>query len=251
MSSQELTLLKSVAAIVADRVEFDESSLTILDPEFTVQDVAALLSAFGRGKRAFSFYIGDLLNFAEGMFDEKVSQLQHLTGLGYETLTNYAWVCRRVSRRRRNHKVSFGIHSEVSPLPASEQRYWLAQAARHGWNRAQARDAIRAVRDPDSPAPPPADPLDARGVIEASASVATIQDALERLDAGEKVDLVPAFQALRRTSETITIAAQIPTIRHVAARLCGEAIPNGNGVSAVPTRIVDELAALVSQGGEE
>ena len=122
-----------------------ETSLSLSDPEMPFERWEALAEMMGRLRSANCFWIGDLLNFGEGVYGERYAQGMEAFGLEYRTLTNYAYVCRNVARSRRSDRLSFAHHREVAPLDPAEQADWLTNAAEAGWSRSQLRDALRAI----------------------------------------------------------------------------------------------------------
>lgn len=130
------------------------TALTLTDPDLPFERYEALAFLFGAIKRSCSFWIGDLLNFGEGVYGERYAQAVELTGLKPETLMNYASVCRYVARSRRRDSLSFGHHSAVTSLEPDEQTRWLDACEANGWSRTELRDRLKeanAVEPPEQP----------------------------------------------------------------------------------------------------
>jgi hypothetical protein len=99
--------------------------------------------SFQRMGAAMPFLIGDLLVWGEDKFGEKYSQAITDTGLGKQTLANYASICRRIPMEVRREDVSFSHHGEVAALPIPEQKRLLEEVANQGWTVPELREAIR------------------------------------------------------------------------------------------------------------
>lgn len=154
-ASQSLAL-QEFEKLVPAGVEISLTGLRITDPEFDYDTYVGVVQAAGRFKVATSWWIGDLLNFGERLFDhDRYAAVMELTGLRYETLSNYAWVCRRIARSRRRDQLSFGHHAEVAALEPQEQTEALDAAIANGWTRSELRNAIRASQAAPPPVPQP------------------------------------------------------------------------------------------------
>lgn len=136
-----------------------------LPPETRFTTYEALGSFLGRVKRSSSWWIGDWLNFGEGVYGEKYAQAVTATGLDEQTLMNYAYVCRSVAPSRRREALPFGVHAEVAPLDPAEQTAWLDRAEEQGWTRADLRAAMREERG-DPPAGDDREPRSPSGAEE-------------------------------------------------------------------------------------
>ena len=85
--------------------------------------------------------IGDLLNFGESHYGEKYAQAVEVTGHEYQTLANYASVCRRVPIERRQAELSFSHHALVASRAPEEQVQLLHTA----WDEYMTTAQLRAV----------------------------------------------------------------------------------------------------------
>jgi hypothetical protein len=88
--------------------------------------------------------LGDWCFFGQFEFGKKYEAALEVTGLGYQTLANYARVAGRFELSRRRDDLSFAHHEVVAALAPAAQDMWLDRAADEGWSREELRDAIRA-----------------------------------------------------------------------------------------------------------
>ncbi|MDR7492250.1 MAG: LmbU family transcriptional regulator [Armatimonadota bacterium] len=129
-------------------------ALVIFDPALPYEAWEELGRALGAMARTNRWWLGDWLLAGEDLYGEEASQAlesryeqgERVTGLAYETLTNYAWVCRQVPPERRRPSLSFSAHAEVASLEPDEQERWLSLAEEQGWSSAELRRALRAER---------------------------------------------------------------------------------------------------------
>lgn len=90
--------------------------------------------------------LGDWLVYGEHRYAGRYRVVADAVGLEYQTLRNYAWVCRCFDVARRRDDLSFQHHAEVASAPPAEQDRWLELAARYGWSRNDLRTRIRGRR---------------------------------------------------------------------------------------------------------
>lgn len=95
---------------------------------------------------ANAWWMGDWLLYGERTYPDRYQHAITNTRLDYQTLRNYAWVCRRFPMSRRRDMLSFQHHAEVARLPDAEQDLWLDRAAHFGWSRNALRRALRQAR---------------------------------------------------------------------------------------------------------
>ena len=105
--------------------------------------------------------LGDWLVYGQAAYGSRYREAAERTGLGYQTLRNYAWVAGRFKLSRRRDTLSFGHHAEVAALPEPEQDYWLRKAEEFGWSTTRLRREVRASLaerrpEPLGPEPGPA-----------------------------------------------------------------------------------------------
>lgn len=80
-------------------------------------------------------------------------------------IQNLAYVARNVEPSRRRDDLSFSHHVEVAPLEPEWQTAFLQDAFEKNWTRDELRDQIRAWRNHDKPARPPALTIRAAGEL--------------------------------------------------------------------------------------
>lgn len=107
----------------------------------------------GRMRGSVPFWIGDFINKGEETFGERASQAtRHFGEREYQTVANYASVCRRVPARlgRKKHRrdeLSFSSHEVVAKLDHEDQAYWLERAVKESLTSAELRALINADDD--------------------------------------------------------------------------------------------------------
>lgn len=151
--------------------------LAAVGRELTFDEYEAVGAFLGRVQRSSSWWVGDFLNYGEGLYGEKFAQAVHSTGLAEQTLLNYSYVCRHVSADRRLEAVPFTVHAEVAKLDEKEQTRWLLRAQKGDWSRAELRARMKAKRTDQKPTLPGMEPSEPEpGVIEEIAR-AIVRDA--------------------------------------------------------------------------
>jgi hypothetical protein len=240
-------------------VEVDFTSLRITDPDLPFEQYARVARLAGQFKAATSFWLGDLVNFGDRLYGDKYVEAMEATGLRYETLSNYAMVCRKVARSRRRDLLRFGHHAEVASLEPHLQTEWLGAAEANGWSRNELRDALRASRNS---APEPEEPAwtSARPEV---VTPATPEEAAEAADrAGQILDRpLPEGHALWRTQaeqaarDVLSLARAVvehPPVKQAAIRVMEAAVVDGDGYR-VPREPLDALLekVLKEPDGEE
>jgi len=98
---------------------------------------------------ASTWWLADWAAFGEHCYGERYREAVAITGLGYQTLRNYAWVARRFEVSRRRDSLSFAHHAEVAALPPAEQDEWLDRAEANQWSRNDLRARLRATEPSD------------------------------------------------------------------------------------------------------
>jgi hypothetical protein len=136
VTSNGLALAASVSATSLEL----PSSLSFEDWERTGETL-------GKIDKGCRWWIGDWLNFGERRYGETYAQAMEATGLEYNTLSTYAWVCREVESSRRREHLSFSHHLEVAGLDPPEQRVLLEEAEREGWSVHRLRREIKGVAE--------------------------------------------------------------------------------------------------------
>ncbi|WP_236794806.1 LmbU family transcriptional regulator [Amycolatopsis sp. GM8] len=104
-----------------------------------------------------SWCLGDWMIYGEKAYVDRYRFAINAIGLDYQTLRNYAWVCRRFAPDRRRGTLSFQHHAEVASLGTAEQDHWLDESEKQRWSRNKLRENLRAHRKkPGAAAPQPA-----------------------------------------------------------------------------------------------
>lgn len=147
------------------------TSLSLADEGLTYEKWEALCVMLGHHRSRTSWWIGDLLNFGEGVYGERYSQAMEHFGLDYSTLVQTAYVCRNVARRRRRATLSFGHHRVVAPLDPDDQEKYLKLALEGRWTRQELSDAVHAIDAGDGGSAAPAASGDKLTVKEAARRV--------------------------------------------------------------------------------
>ena len=103
-----------------------------------------------RAQKCSAFWLGDLMQYAEGRGDwkAKLDQLEGETGLSRKRLENIRSVSRSVLPANRRNDIDFELHAEVAALTPGEQDLWLERAATDGWSRNELRRHIKASKRP-------------------------------------------------------------------------------------------------------
>lgn len=91
-----------------------------------------------------AWWLGDWLVYGQEKFPDRYKRAVAESALDYQTLRNYAWVCRRFSVSRRRDTLSFQHHAEVASLAPPSQDSWLNRAEEAGWSRNELRKQLRA-----------------------------------------------------------------------------------------------------------
>ena len=92
---------------------------------------------------ASTWWLADWARYGEGAYGARYRDAIAITGLGGQTLRNYAWVAGRFEASRRRDTLSFAHHAEVAALPPAEQDAWLDRAEQCGWSRNELRVRLR------------------------------------------------------------------------------------------------------------
>lgn len=101
-----------------------------LPKELTFEKWAEIGQLVVRVANASAWWIGDWASRGQWDFGTKYREVIEATGLDYQTIKNYAWVCGKFDWSRRRDQLSFGHHAIVAALPQREQDSWLDLAER-------------------------------------------------------------------------------------------------------------------------
>ena len=100
---------------------------------------------------SLSFWVGDWANAHRDSWGSTYEEAIALSGLAYDTVRDYASVCRRLQYRYYN--LTFKHHKIAASLPSEKQKYWLERAEKEGWSAAQlSREIKEASKQPSLPA---------------------------------------------------------------------------------------------------
>ena len=135
-----------VRLVATDSIESFDRVAIGLPPDLTFEGWRAVGKRISGVADASTWWLADWAAYGEDRFGERYQDAAAITGVGYQTLRNYAWVARRFDVSRRRDKLSFAHHSEVAALSASRQETWLDRAEAQRWSRNELRAALRAAR---------------------------------------------------------------------------------------------------------
>lgn len=232
-------------------IEVDFTSLRITDPDLPFEQYARAVVLAGRFKAATSFWLGDLLNFGDRLYGDKYVEAMEATGLAYDTLSNYASVCRKVAFSRRRENLRFGHHQEVASLEPHLQTEWLDAAEANGWQTKELREALRAHRNGQPEAEQPAWTNSSPLVVD----VATLDEAVEAADRAARILERPlpeghplwrtqAEQAARDVLSLSRAVVEHPPAKQAAVAVMEAAVVDGDGYR-VPREPLDALLEVV------
>lgn len=103
-------------------------------------------------RRAFTWAIGDWLNYGEFRYGEMYAQGEAVTGLDPAYLRNLKWIASRIplSLRRDNRGLSW--HAPVASLEDEAERgRWLELADANDWTRAELRARLNGIEQIPAP----------------------------------------------------------------------------------------------------
>jgi hypothetical protein len=124
-----------------------------LSDELTFERWKSLGVSIGKYASASAWWLGDWLTFGQRRYGDRYREGITASGLGYQTLRNYAMVARRFPPSRRRGDLSFQHHAEVCSLRDDDQDFWLELAAERDWSRAELRRRLRGSRTGTGRAP--------------------------------------------------------------------------------------------------
>ena len=135
---------------VGDGVEITSLGL-VVSGEMEIESWLDLGYTLAGLRRAFTWAIGDWLNYGEFRYGEKYAQGEAVTGMNPDYLRNLKWVASRIplSLRRDNRGLSW--HQPVASLESDEEKeYWLMLADTQDWTRAELRARINGSQLPQT-----------------------------------------------------------------------------------------------------
>jgi len=98
-------------------------------------------------ERGRPWCVGDWILYGERLsYGQMYAQAMEVTGLSYERLAHYVFVCKRFEFCRRKQNLTFAHHEVVAPLRFSdeEQDWWLGQAEQNDWSAAELKRQVDA-----------------------------------------------------------------------------------------------------------
>lgn len=135
-----------------DGIEITAKGL-VLNSDMDVENWLDLGYTLAGLRRAFTWCIGDWLNYGEFRYGEMYAQGEAVTGLNPDYLRNLKWVASRIplSLRRDNRGLSW--HEPVAKLETDEEKeFWLELADKNDWTRDELRQRINGSKQlPASP----------------------------------------------------------------------------------------------------
>jgi len=98
--------------------QLTEHALTFENVEY--DDWEKIGHEIGRAQKAILWWVGDWCNYGESQFGEKYTQALNVTGYGYGTLRNAAYVARHFPPETRIDGLTFSHHALVAKLPVKD-----------------------------------------------------------------------------------------------------------------------------------
>jgi hypothetical protein len=215
-----------------------------LSVDMSFEEYNEIVRLLGRISRASAWWIGDTITQGEKAYGDRFTQAMDDFGLAYQTLANYASVCRNIEQDRRRHELSFGHHAAVAMLEPADQDSWMEKAIQGDWSRTQLREAIQAAAAP---------PAAQRGNKDDRDSEATPDDA---------PPVAPGHQPAQPVAEVLPLGTtgfpeelqHLRDLDHVAHTLYETLLPvealdpaAHAGYYAVPRDVVSQLAAALGE----
>jgi N6-adenosine-specific RNA methylase IME4 len=96
-----------------------------------------------RAEGSVMWWLGDMLVAADDRWHDAYDRAKKDSGFADETLRNAEWVSSSVDPVIRITELSWRHHQVVAPMPARQQKKWLAKALSEGWSVAELKKAIR------------------------------------------------------------------------------------------------------------
>ena len=115
-----------------------------LPAQLTIEDwseIGLQIAAIGDSS---AWWLGDWLVYGKKKYPDRYKQAISATALDYQTLRNYAWVCRQFPDPRRHPALSFQHHAELASLTPDQQDEWLDKAEALDWSLHALRRQLKA-----------------------------------------------------------------------------------------------------------
>jgi len=134
MTGTDLTVKESPLDTKLFDVTLTQTGISLPDNasfDLSYSEWLAVGTYLNRVSKAFRWWVGDWLNYAESRKDlsDRLDQAVSMFDASYNTLQMYASVAKRVPYDQRRKELSWSMHNAVSSLSVSEQKYWLDVAA--------------------------------------------------------------------------------------------------------------------------
>ena len=106
-------------------------------------DQGRRLGVMGRGA---AWWIGDWLQYGNGVYGEKYVRAARITGYDVQSLMNMVYVASHFEISRRRETLSWSHHADLAALPSKQQDYWLDRAIGGHMAVRDLRDELRRAR---------------------------------------------------------------------------------------------------------
>jgi hypothetical protein len=199
------------------------TALVLTDPNLPAERFETIGRYLGALRDGTAWWLGDWMNFGEGVYGESAYQLAESAGRSPQTMKSYRWVADRVVRSRRREGLSWSHHQVVAALEPREQKRWLDRAEREALGRAELRELIGAPGYPANPGSPK--------VELAAGDARSIAAAVLSWSAGDAAD--PELRRVREAAERLGDAASNGAVA-VTIRPGGRPCPTCGGSGEEP-----------------
>lgn len=125
---------------VPDGVYPDRMGL-VIDRKLDWEQCQALVDHINLAQVAIQWWVGDLLNYTNGLFGEEYMQL--FSKWDEHTFDNWQWVAGAIPLSRRREKLSWSHHATVAGLIHERQDYFLSSAEQNDWSVSELRRQIK------------------------------------------------------------------------------------------------------------
>lgn len=169
-------------------IQFTVTGL-VLPPDLSFDEWSDYGERLFAMERGVMWAIGDWWRFGNHRYGEAAAAALD-SRYAYQTFMDAAWVAGAIEVSRRRETLTFSHHKEVAPLAPDEQDYWLAEAEKSQWTRAELRSHIKRGTTEDQP--------------------------IEELPAWKQLTEVMSDLEVLLSSAAADIAAAVPTRRRAA-----------------------------------
>lgn len=112
----------------------------------TIPECETFLEMLKMFEHGIQLAIGDLVNYLEGAFGEKASQIVDQTGFSLSTVRVYSWVAKSVPEENRIPGASFSHLMEVAAQPVEDQKKYLQQAVENKWSVSKLKQEVAVAK---------------------------------------------------------------------------------------------------------